>query len=148
VRRALIIGGLKAAGRKPPSIQTRALRAGDVVFREGDDPRGEAFLVHAGRVEVRKKVGDEERLLWTYGKGELLGELGLFAGGAPRSATAVAVEAVTLLVIPAKNLTSLVRANPTLAVAIIKDLSAKLLATNQLLVAEGERRQPTARVTS
>jgi CRP-like cAMP-binding protein len=80
---------LKAAGRKPPSIQTRALRAGDVVFREGDDPRGEAFLVHAGRVEVRKKVGGEERLLWTYGKGELLGELGLFAGGAPRSATAV-----------------------------------------------------------
>jgi hypothetical protein len=51
-------------------------------------------------------------------------------------------------VIPAKNLTSLVRANPTLAVAIIKDLSAKLLATNQLLVAEGERRQPAARVRS
>ena len=140
---------MKATSRKPGSIQTRAFRAGDVVFREGDDPRGEAFLVHAGRVEVRKKVGGEERLLWTYGKGELLGELGLFAGGAPRSATAVAIEPVTLLVIPAKSLTALVRGNPALAVAIIKDLSAKLLATNQLLVAEGERRgRPAARLTS
>lgn len=149
MRRALIIGGLKATSRKPGSVQTRTFRAGDVVFREGEDPRDEAFLVHAGRIEVRKRVGGEERLLWTYGKGELLGELGLFAGGAPRSATAVAIEPAALLVIPAKRLTSLVRTNPTLAVAIIKDLSAKLLATDKLLVAEGERRgRPAAPLTS
>jgi CRP/FNR family transcriptional regulator len=141
---------LKATSRrKLGSIQTRTFRVGDVVFREGEDPRDEAFLVHAGRIEVRKRVGGEERLLWTYGKGELLGELGLFAGGTPRSATAVAIEPATLLVIPAKRLTSLVRTNPTLAVAIIKDLSAKLLATDRLLVAEGERRGlPAAPLTS
>jgi len=52
----------------------------------------------------------------------------------------VAAEAVTLVVIPAKRLDHLVRTNPTLAVAIIRDLSAKLLATNRLLAAEGERR--------
>ena len=123
MRRALIIGGLKATSRrKLGSIQTRTFRAGEVVFREGEDPRDEAFLVHAGRIEVRKRVGGEERLLWTYGKGELLGELALFAGGTPRSATAV---------------------------AIIKDLSTKLLATDKLLVAEGERRgRPAAPLTS
>jgi CRP-like cAMP-binding protein len=44
------------------------------------------------------------------------------------------------VVIPAKRLDHLVRTNPTLAVAIIRDLSAKLLATNRLLAAEGERR--------
>ena len=126
--------------RKPGSVQTRTFRAGEVIFREGDIPRDEAFLVHAGRVEVRKKVGDEERLLRTFVKGELLGELGLFTGGSPRSATAVAAEAVTLVIIPAKRLNHLVRTNPTLAVAIIRDLSAKLLATNRLLAAEGERR--------
>jgi len=131
---------LTATSREPGTVQSRTFRAGDVIFREGEESRHEAFLVHAGRVEVRKKVGDEDRVLWTYGKGELLGELGLFAGGAPRSATAVAIEPVTLLVIPARRLTSLVRTNPTLAVAIIKDLSAKLLATNQLLVAEAEGR--------
>lgn len=125
--------------RKPANVQIRTFRAGEVIFREGDAHRDEAFLVHVGRVEVRKKVGDEERLLRIYGKGELLGELGLFTGGSPRSATAVAAEAVTLVVIPATQLDHLVRTNPTLAVAIIHDLSAKLLATNRLLVAEGER---------
>jgi CRP-like cAMP-binding protein len=135
--------------RKPGSVQTRTFRAGEVIFREGEAPRDEAFLVHAGRVEVRKKVGDEERLLRTFVKGELLGELGLFTGGSPRSATAVAAEAVTLVIIPAKRLNHLVRTNPTLAVAIIRDLSAKLLATNRLLAAEGERRSVRAgRVTS
>ncbi len=40
----------------------------------------------------------------------------------------------------AKRLDYLVRTNPALAMAIIRDLSAKLRATNQLLAAEGERR--------
>jgi CRP-like cAMP-binding protein len=96
---------VKPASRKPASVQTRTFRAGEVIFREGDDPRDEAFLLHAGRVEIRKKVGDEDRLIRVFVKGELLGELGLF-GGSPRSATAVAVEAVTLVVIPAKRLSS------------------------------------------
>jgi CRP/FNR family transcriptional regulator, cyclic AMP receptor protein len=139
---------LKPTSRKPASLLTRAFRAGEVIFREGDDPRDEAYLVHAGRVAVHKKVGDEQRLLRTYVKGELLGELGLF-GGSPRSATAVAAEPVTLVVIPGKRLHHLVRTNPTLAVAIIRDLAVKLLATNALLAAEGERRSaPTGPVTS
>jgi len=53
----------------------------------------------------------------------------------------VAIEPVTLVVIPAEKLDQLVRANPDLAVAIIRDLSLKLLATNELLVAEGRRGQ-------
>lgn len=139
---------MKATTLKPGSVQTRAFRAGEVIFREGDDPRDEAYLVHAGRVDVRKTVADEQRLLRTYVKGELLGELGLF-GGAPRSATAVAAEPVTLVVIPAKRLNHLVRTNPNLAVAIIRDLSVKLRATNELLAAEGRRRSiPPGSVTS
>ena len=131
---------MKATTLRPGSVQTRAFRAGEVIFREGDDPRDEAYLVHAGRVDVRKTVADEQRLLRTYVKSELLGELGLF-GGAPRSTTAVAAEPVTLVVIPAKRL--------HLAVAIIRDLSVKLRATNELLAAEGRRRStPRGPVTS
>jgi len=77
-------------------------------------------------------------------KGELLGELGLF-GKSRRSATAVALEPVTLMVIPARKLDQLVRTNPALAVAIIRDLSLKLLATNELLAEEGRRRTRGAR---
>ena len=126
--------------RKPADVTIRTFRAGEVIFREGDPPRDEAYMVHLGRIEVRKRVGDEERVLRVMVKGELLGELGLF-GKSPRSATAVALEPVTLVVIPARKLDQLVRSNPALAVAIIRDLSLKLLATNELLVAEGRRSQ-------
>jgi CRP-like cAMP-binding protein len=40
----------------------------------------------------------------------------------------VATDAVTLMVIPANRLDHLVRVNPSLAVAIIRDLTTKLLA--------------------
>ena len=130
--------------REPADVTIRTFRAGEVIFREGDPPRDEAYMVHLGRVEVRKQVGNEQRVLHVMMKGELLGELGLF-GKSRRSATAVALEPVTLMVIPARKLDQLVRTNPALAVAIIRDLSLKLLATNELLAEEGRRRTRGAR---
>ena len=112
--------------RQIGDIPTRTFNAGDVIFREGDDAKGEAFMVHLGRVEIRKAMAGEERVLTTIGKGELLGELALFRN-APRSATALAAEAVTLMVIPANRLDHMVRSNPALAVALIKDLANRML---------------------
>ena len=71
-------------------------------------------------------AGGEERLLGTLAKGELLGHIALFRN-APRSASAIAADAVTLMVIPANRLETLVRANPALAVALIRDLAAMML---------------------
>ncbi|HLF49048.1 MAG TPA: cyclic nucleotide-binding domain-containing protein [Methylomirabilota bacterium] len=124
--------------RQIGEVPTREFKAGEIIFREGDDPKGEAFLVHIGQVEVRKAIGGEERLLRTLGKGELLGELALFRS-APRSATAIAAEAVTLMVIPANRLDHMVRSNPALAVALIKDLSGRMLAAEERARAAEDR---------
>ena len=114
--------------RQIGEIPTRTFNPGDVIFREGDDPKGEAFFVHIGRVEIRKIMGGgEERVLTVLKKGDPLGELALFRN-APRSATAVAVEPVTLMVIPANRLDHMVRSNPALAVALIRDLANRMLA--------------------
>jgi CRP-like cAMP-binding protein len=113
--------------RQIGEVPIRVFGPGDVIFREGDDPKGEAFMVHIGRVEIRQQISGEDRLLRVLATGGLLGELGLF-GNAPRSATAVATTAVTLMVISANRLDHLVRSNPSLAVAIIRDLTTKLLA--------------------
>ena len=107
-------------------VPTRTFQPGDVIFREGDDAKGEAFMVHQGRLDIRKQIGGEERLLGTLAKGELLGHIALFRN-APRSASAIAADAVTLMVIPANRLETLVRANPALAVALIRDLAAMML---------------------
>jgi CRP/FNR family transcriptional regulator len=124
--------------RQIGEVPTREFKAGEIIFREGDDPKGEAFMVHIGQVEVRKAIGGEERLLRTLGKGELLGELALFRN-APRSATAIAAEAVTLMVIPANRLDHMVRSNPALAVALIKDLSGRMLAAEERARAAEDR---------
>jgi CRP-like cAMP-binding protein len=111
--------------RRIGAVPTRTFDAGEIIFHEGDDTRGEAFLVHAGRVEVRRRTGGENRLVRVLGKGELLGELALFRD-TPHSAPAIAVEPVTLLVIPAKRLYHMVRTNPGLAVALIRQLATRM----------------------
>jgi CRP/FNR family cyclic AMP-dependent transcriptional regulator len=99
--------------------ETRRFNPGDVLFRQGDPVAGEAYLVHEGVVDVRQREAGEERLLRTLGQGDLLGEVALFRS-APHSATAIAIEPVTLLVIPADRLETMVRANPELALALIR----------------------------
>ncbi len=118
--------------RQIGEVPTRTFEPGAVIFREGDDAKGEAFMIHMGRVEIRKQSGGEERLLRTLTKGELVGHIALFRN-APRSATAVAADAVTLMVISANRLDHLVRANPALADALIRDLAVMLLAAEDRL---------------
>jgi CRP-like cAMP-binding protein len=103
-------------------VPSRAFKAGEVIFRQGDPADGEAFLVHEGTVEVRKEIGGQELILRVLGKGDLLGEVALF-GAAPHSATATATTTVTLLVLPADRLEEMVEANPKLAIALIRQLA-------------------------
>jgi CRP/FNR family transcriptional regulator len=116
--------------RQIGEIPTRTFKPGEVIFREGDDAKGEAFLVHIGSVEIRKVVGGEDQLLNTLTKGSLLGDFALFRN-APRSATAIAADNVTLMVIPANRLDHMVRSNPALAMAIIRDLANRMLAAEE-----------------
>lgn len=106
-------------------IPTRRFPAGEVIFREGEEHRDEAFVVHAGTVEIRKTLGGAERRLRVLGKGELFGELALFRD-TPHSASAIALEPVTVLVIPAPRLEMMVRERPALAVALIRQLANRL----------------------
>jgi CRP/FNR family cyclic AMP-dependent transcriptional regulator len=125
--------------RQIGEVPTRTFEPGTVIFREGDDAKGEAFMVHMGRVDFRQRIGGEERLLRTLTKGDLFGHIALFRN-APRSATAIAADAVTLMVISANRLEHLVRANPALAVALIRDLAAMMLSAEDRL-REAENKQ-------
>jgi CRP/FNR family transcriptional regulator, cyclic AMP receptor protein len=126
--------------RPSGEVPSRTFNAGDVIFKEGDDAKSEAFLVHEGKVEVRKNLGGEDKLLRVLAKGELLGDFALFRN-APRSATAIAAGPVTLLVIPANRLDAMVRTNPALALAIIKDLVGRMMAAEDRARDAEERRR-------
>lgn len=103
-------------------VPHRTFKRGEVIFRQGDEGSGECYLVHEGKVEVRRAVDRKERVLRILAKGDLLGEVALFRD-APHSATAVAAERVTLLVISADRLETMVRTHPALAIALIRQLA-------------------------
>ena len=111
-------------------IERRRFRPGEVIFKEGDDPHDEAYVIHSGIVEIRRNFDGEERVLNRNGEGMPLGEIGLFRKG-PRSATAVATDDVELLVIKEERLEWLVRNRPQLALELLKRLSNLVVATDQ-----------------
>ena len=124
--------------RQLGDVPSRTFKPGEVIFRQGDAGTGEAYLVHEGKVEVRKQIDGEEQVLRILVKGDLLGEVALFRD-APHSATAVAVERVTVLVIPADRLEHMVRTHPGLAIALIRQL-ARIAAGDDRPAANGGKR--------
>jgi CPA2 family monovalent cation:H+ antiporter-2 len=79
---------------------------GTEVIREGD-PGAEFFIITAGALEIR--IGG--RVVNVLRAGDFLGELALLFG-APRNATAVALEPTTLLVMDKEDFAALVGENP------------------------------------
>jgi CRP-like cAMP-binding protein len=128
--------------RQIGDVPTKTFKPGEYIFREGDDARGEAFMVHEGKVEIRRQFGGEDRVLRVLGKGDLLGDYALFRN-APRSANAVAANDVTLMLIPSNRLEHLVRSNPALALALIKQLASRMLEVeDRLRASESRAKEP------
>ena len=111
-------------------VERRKFNAGEVIFREGDDPRGEAYVIHAGAVEIRRRLDGAERTLNRLGEGQLFGEMALFRKGA-RSASAVATSDTELLIIRDERLEWLIRNRPQLTIEVLKSLSNLVVATDK-----------------
>lgn len=99
-------------------------RAGEVIVREGTYRSGGGpafFLIGDGKADVsvrKRKVG-------TLSAGDTFGEMSLLDGH-PRSATITAKTAMTLYRIRSWDFLKLVKAEPTVAVGLLKTLAAWL----------------------
>ncbi len=107
----------------------RDFAAGQVLFEEGQ-PGDYMYVVQSGEVEIRRQVGETERLLAVLAAGEFFGEMAIL-NGRPRSATAVVRSAARLLVIEGKTFEAMLRARPEVALRIIKSLALRLESANQ-----------------
>ena len=107
-------------------VERRHYAPGVVIFEEGQDAQREAYVVHAGTVEIVKRYPGGERRLNLVKEGELLGEMALFRH-APRSADAVAVTEVELLVMRNERLEWLIRNRPELTLELLKHLSDQIV---------------------
>jgi CRP-like cAMP-binding protein len=90
------------------NIETKLIKAGDIIFREGDEAR-ELFVVKSG--EVRIQLGN--RTLAELSANDVFGEMALI-DNEPRSATALAVTDVELVAVSEKQFLFLVSQTPIL----------------------------------
>ena len=88
------------------------------------------YVVQTGEVEIRRMVGDIERVLAVLPPGEFFGEMAIL-NSRPRSATAVVRVESRLLVIEGKTFEAMLRARPEIALRIIKSLALRLESANQ-----------------
>jgi CRP/FNR family transcriptional regulator, cyclic AMP receptor protein len=107
----------------------RDFAADTVLFTEGQ--RGDfMYVVQAGEVEIRRMVGQTERVLAILPPGEFFGEMAIL-NARPRSATAVVRTPSRLLVIEGRTFEAMLRARPEIALRIIKSLALRLESANQ-----------------
>jgi CRP-like cAMP-binding protein len=107
----------------------RDFKAGSVLFEEGQ-PGDYMYVVQSGEVEIRRQVGETERVLAVLVPGDFLGEMAIL-NARPRSATAVVKTNARLLVIEGKTFEAMLRARPEIALRIIKALAMRLENANQ-----------------
>jgi CRP-like cAMP-binding protein len=103
--------------------------AGTVLFREGD-PGDFMYVIQSGSIEIRREIGELERVLAVLPAGEFFGEMALI-NARPRSATAVVREPSRLLVIEPRTFEAMLRGRVEIAVRLIRTLASRLERANQ-----------------
>lgn len=129
--------------RSPEARYSRTFKAGEIVFREGD-PGHTMFVVRAGQVRITRHVRGGERTFAVLGAGEFFGEMAVLSGR-PRTATATAVEALTLLELDEKRFDAMINSQAEIAARILKKLARRLDEANSL-IAILTKRDPKTRV--
>jgi CRP/FNR family cyclic AMP-dependent transcriptional regulator len=106
-------------------VRLRTYRRGEVLFHK-DDPGTSLFLVKAGRVKISVFSSEGKEAVFTvHGPGEVFGELALL-DGAPRSATATALEPSRLLTVDRAAFVAFLREQPDASLILLGDLAARV----------------------
>jgi CRP-like cAMP-binding protein len=104
---------------------------GQVLFHEGDDG-DDMYIIQSGRVAIKKKVKDSDTTLAVLEKGDFFGEMAILER-MPRSATAEVIEEGDLIVISGEMFGDMIKANPEIAVRMLRKQSIRLRETNRQL---------------
>lgn len=120
------------------SIGRRRLAAGEVLFHQGE-VGVECFVILAGQLEIFTYVGGDELRLDVFSPGQLIGEMALI-DRSPRSATVRALTDADLAVLGEAAFKTLLSSNPELAMAMLRDGTARVRNTNQRMIGDLERK--------
>jgi CRP-like cAMP-binding protein len=103
---------------------TRTFQPGEMIFSEFE-PGDTFYLIQSGRVELMKIIGDIERTLDILQPSEMFGEMAILENS-PRSATAIALDAVKVLEFNSQNFEILMLGNPQIALKLLKMFTKRI----------------------
>lgn len=119
------------------------LKAGDVLFRQGD-PADAMFFIESGELAVVLEVAGAERsALRRLGAGQCLGEMAMYRDDR-RTATVEAVNDAVLWRLSVARLHDMESADPALALALHKQVAARL--AERVSFSNQEVKEPLARL--
>ncbi len=97
---------------------------GDIIFCEYE-PGDTFYLIQTGRVQIVKILDDIEKTIDYLNPGEIFGEMAIL-DAAPRSASAIAADAVKALEFNRENFEVLMMGNPQIALKLLKLLAKRI----------------------
>ncbi len=102
--------------------------AGELLFEQGATAH-HVFIINSGRVQLRRRVFEEEVVVETLSKGNICGDIA-FAGGAMYPVSAVALEQVQAVVVHRDNLQSVMLDNAKVVARMAGRMAARLTAAH------------------
>ena len=132
-RRAALLATTRLFGGLPADVlaavaarcRPRRLRRGGIVFLEGD-PAAAVHILAAGRIKLVQETEDGRAVILRLVRpGETFGAAGGW-GETRYPATAVALDEVVVLHLPAADFEALVAGYPAVALAVVRELGARL----------------------
>ena len=103
-----------------------------VLFNQGDHPQG-LYILHQGETTITMESPTGEQLMSIQARaGSLLGLPGLI-GNEPYTLTAIARNGARLSFVPRDEITSLMRADPLLALKMLQVMAAEVRSARQAL---------------
>jgi CRP-like cAMP-binding protein len=102
----------------------RKCAADEVIVPQGRDGYG-FFIIASGEAEaVRQRADGTKVVVNTFGPGDFFGELALLDNG-PRTASVIATEPTTCLILPRENFLGILRKDGDMAVDIMVELAQR-----------------------
>ncbi|HET7095742.1 MAG TPA: cyclic nucleotide-binding domain-containing protein [Casimicrobiaceae bacterium] len=135
LRRVPFFGGLDAAKLKLLAFTSRPLKfaPGEYLIKKGD-ASDSAYVILEGEAEVMGETGEGEFVVAVLRSNELIGEMGVIRNR-PRGATVRAKTPVRALRIASDVFLGLISENPECALDVMRQLSARIDASNVRLAA-------------
>ena len=122
-----LFGGLDEEGLSSllHGMRIRRFRRNETVFHLGD-PGDALFIVMSGSIKITLPADSgDEAILATLRPGDFFGELALL-DGAPRSATAIAIEPTETYILPRDRFRDLIATEPVMREALLATLAAEV----------------------